>query len=227
MVFFYYHSFVEPQVKTTENHTRECHKVQNNNNILGVPVSPEELKIRSDIEMEIEKDLEEEIKESIYHLALRLHRIYKQRKERNNAKEASEYGNQLDNRRSTRALSEVNISIRMEGGTKVEIKEVNKEVAKRGCPRSPYRTQNVKEVNAFGAKNKKFDWVKTLRAGSSPVVAVNRSNFSSKSKHNTDPNYVFSNCKLDRARGKNVGSPWQAKRGASGDKKLLQLGWKV
>lgn len=184
--------------------------MKNNNNILGVHVSTEELKIRSELEMEIERDLEEEIKESIYHLALKLHRIYQQRKERN-TKEASE----------RRALSEVNISIRMEGGTKIEIKEVNKEVAERGYPRNTSRPENVKEVNALSGN--KFDWVKTLRAGSGPV-SVNRSIGSLKHKDrilSIDPK-VFSS-----ARGKNAGSYEQGIRNASVYNKLLQLGWKV
>ncbi|XP_057443629.1 uncharacterized protein LOC130735747 [Lotus japonicus] len=162
-----------------------------NNNILGAIISEEELKIRSELGMKIERDLEEEIKEGIYNLALRLHRILQQRKERD-AKEASE----LDNR--TRALSEVKINIRMEGETKIEIKEVSKEPAEKGChsPQGCRPKNNVKAV-------KKVDWEKTLRAGSS-LVSVNRSCVSSKHK--------------DRVlRGKN----------ARGEKKLLHLGWKV
>ncbi|KAJ1399531.1 hypothetical protein SESBI_30294 [Sesbania bispinosa] len=190
------------KVKAIENHTRERRDMQNKN----IPVSAEEVKIRSELGMKIERDLEEEIKEGIYHLALRLHRIFQQRKERD-VKEASEPGN---NRSST--LSEVNISIRMEGGTKIEIKEVNKERGEKGycpCPPRTYKPKNnVKEV-------RKFDWAKSLRKGSSPV-AVNRS-------------YVSSKHKEDRMlKGKNnAGSFGQANKNASADKKLLQLGWKV
>ncbi|KAK7252421.1 hypothetical protein RIF29_36347 [Crotalaria pallida] len=204
------------QVKTTENHTRGHHEVKNNNITLGVQVSAEELKIRSELEIEIERLLEEEIKESIYHLALKLHQIYQQRKERK-TKEATE----------SKALSEVNISIRMEGGTKIEIKEVNKEVTERGYSRSNSRPENVK---AFSG-NKYFDWVKTLRGGSSPV-SVNRSNGSLKRKHrnrklSTVPN-VFPNCiKLDGTRGKNAGLSLQRKQNASVDNKQLQSEWKV
>lgn len=175
--------------------------MQSNKSILGVPVpvSAEELKIRSELGMKIERDLEEEIKEGIYHLALRLHRILQQRKERDiaNKLEASSScgnNNKVDNNNRSRGLCEVNISIRMEGGTKIEIKEVNKlEAGESNCrvPKQMY----VKK------RGKKFEWEKSLRAGSSPV-SVNRSCVSS-SKH-----------KL----GKNV---------ASADKKLLQLGWKV
>nr|KYP66310.1 hypothetical protein KK1_012598 [Cajanus cajan] len=171
--------------------------------------------------MEIERDLEEEIKESIYHLALRLHRIYQQRKERS-AKEASKLGNNRG-----RALSEVNICIRMEGATKVEIREVNKEGAEKGCSYYPqkYRPQNVKKV-------KEVDWVRTLRAGSSPVCGSRSSScVSSKQKEkklSTDPN-GFSNRKIHGGRGrKSAGSSGLVvKRNASVDKKILRLGWKV
>ena len=65
----------------TENRKWESDYVKKKNcNILAVPISEEELKIRSELGMEIERDLEEEIKEGIYHLALRLHRIYIRRK---------------------------------------------------------------------------------------------------------------------------------------------------
>ncbi|KAF1875043.1 hypothetical protein Lal_00007659, partial [Lupinus albus] len=194
-------------VKTTEDHTREpCYKVKND--IVGVDVSIEELKIKSELEIEIEKYLEEEIEESIYHLGLKLHRIYQHRKERKN-KEASK----------SKAISEVNLSIKMEGGTKNEIKEINKEVADKGYSRSNSRPENVKVKNAF--RNNEFDWVKNLRGGSRPV-SVNMLSCRLKCK-NTDPN-VLSKCnKLVSAREKKTG---QGKRSVSVEKKL-QLGWKV
>ncbi|KAG5059214.1 hypothetical protein JHK87_000243 [Glycine soja] len=207
-------STLDSQKQKTENGKRDCHYVKNNWNILAVPISAEELKIRSELGMEIERDLEEEIKEGIYHLALRLHRIYQQKKERS-AKEACELYN-----KQARAVSEVNISIRMEGATKVEIKEINKEAAEKDSRNS--RPQNVKEV-------KKVDWVKTLRAGSSPVCATRSSCVSSKNKNKklgTDPN-VFSNWKIHGGRGKNAGSTELVKQNASVDKKILQLVWKV
>ncbi|KAH1058628.1 hypothetical protein GYH30_002955 [Glycine max] len=209
------------QKEKTENRKRESDYVKKKNcNILAVPISEEELKIRSELGMEIERDLEEEIKEGIYHLALRLHRIYQERKERS-TKEACE----LDNDYQARAVSEVNISIRMEGATKVEIKEINKEEAEKGCAYSRNsRPQNVKEV-------KKVDWVKTLRAGSSPVCARRSSCVSSKNKDikklGTDDPNVFSNWKIHGGRGKNAGSTGLVKRNASVDKKILQLVWKV
>ncbi|XP_022643298.1 uncharacterized protein LOC111242776 [Vigna radiata var. radiata] len=149
-----------------------------------VGISAEELKIRSELGMEIENGLEKEIKESIYHLALGLHRIYQEKKERS-AKETFE-------------LTEVNVSIRMEGRTEVEIREV----------------KNVKKV----------DWVKTLRRGSSPVCDSRFSNVSSKPKGkklSTDPN------SLSNRSGKKGCSFGQVKQNASVDKKILQLRWKV
>ncbi|KAI4328149.1 hypothetical protein L6164_020530 [Bauhinia variegata] len=139
-------------------------KVQKNH-ILGAHGSAEELKIRGEMEKEIERDLEEEIKEGIYQHALRLHRLYQHQKERN-AKEASESGDEQDNR--SRALSEVIISIRMEGGTKIEIKEEKKEANGRVHPRNS-RIEKVKNVPA-----KKFDWAKTLRSDSGPVAQSSR-----------------------------------------------------
>ncbi|CAL0314105.1 unnamed protein product [Lupinus luteus] len=198
-------------VKITKDQTREPHyKVKNN--ILGADVSIEELKIKNELEIEIERYLEEEIKESIYHLALKLHQIYQQRKERKN-KEASK----------SKALSEVNISIRIEGGTNIEIKDINKEVAERGYSRSTSRPKNVKVANAF--RNNKFDWVKNLGGGPRPV-SVNMLSCRLKSKNrilSTDPN-VFSKCnKVVSASGKKT---WQGKRSVSVEKKL-QLGWRV
>ena len=93
----------------------------------------------------------------------------------------------------------------------------------KGCAYSRNsRPQNVKEV-------KKVDWVKTLRAGSSPVCATRSSCVSSKNKNKklgTDPN-VFSNWKIHGGRGKNAGSTELVKQNASVDKKILQLVWKV
>ncbi|XP_050207013.1 uncharacterized protein LOC126656478 [Mercurialis annua] len=102
-------------------------------------MSEKEVEIRGELEMDIERDLEQEIKDGIYHLALRLHRLHHHQEKRN------------------KIVSEVNISIKMEGGTKIEIKETKKELnphdhqekAKAGRPRT--------------AKSDKFDWEKSLR----------------------------------------------------------------
>ncbi|WVZ11907.1 hypothetical protein V8G54_016437 [Vigna mungo] len=203
-------STLNSRKEKTDSPKRECRE-----KCSMVPISAEELKIRSEVGMEIENELEKEIKEGIYHLALGLHRIYQERKERS-AKETFE----LDNNRA-RALTEVNISIRMEGRTEVEIREV-KNVKKGGSYQRNSWPKNVKEV-------KKVDWVKTLRGGSSPVCGSRLSNVSSKSKGkklSTEPNDL-SNWKIHAGSGKKAGSFGQVKQNASVDKKILQLGWKV
>ncbi|XP_058772262.1 uncharacterized protein LOC131646143 [Vicia villosa] len=127
-----------------------------NKNVSEIPISEEELKIRSELAMKIEKDLEEEIKEGIYNLARRLNRVFQQRKERE-AKEAA--FDKVNNK--TRALSKVIINIGIEGGAKIEIKEVNnKEAKERRCDFRPKKS--LKEV-------KEIDWERSLRRGSSPV----------------------------------------------------------
>ncbi|KAG5609124.1 hypothetical protein H5410_020405 [Solanum commersonii] len=80
-----------------------------------------EMKIRGELERDVERDLEDEIKEGICQLALRLHRLYKHQEERNTRKSIDDHGT------NTKALSEVNINIKMEGGKKIEIKETKKE----------------------------------------------------------------------------------------------------
>lgn len=70
--------------------------------------------------MEIERNLEAEFKDGIYNLALKLRRLYEQRREREESSDVSM-------RKSKRVL-EVNISIKMEGDTKIEITERKKEV---------------------------------------------------------------------------------------------------
>ena len=60
-------------------------------------MSKEEERIRDELEMEIERNLEGEFKDGIYNLALKLRRLYEQRRER-----------------EEQGVLEVNISIRME-----------------------------------------------------------------------------------------------------------------
>ncbi|KFK30401.1 hypothetical protein AALP_AA7G256300 [Arabis alpina] len=83
-------------------------------------LSKEEERIRDELEMEIERNLEGEFKDGIYNLALKLRRLYEQRREREESFDVSM-------RKSKRVL-EVNISIKMEGDTKIEITEGKKEV---------------------------------------------------------------------------------------------------
>ncbi|KAK8474306.1 hypothetical protein V6N13_145316 [Hibiscus sabdariffa] len=132
----------------------------------------EEWRIRGELETEIERDLEQEIKDGIYHLAFRLHRLYQHKRERN----------------SDITLSEVNISIKMEGGTRIEIKETKKDE-----PLRP-RTRSSRSKDVKGKSNaKRFDWAKSLRAGADPSILNRTSERSyqpkvSSNDHNTRRN---------------------------------------
>ncbi|GAB4847232.1 hypothetical protein Ancab_026273 [Ancistrocladus abbreviatus] len=131
----------------------------------GAQISEEELKIRNELEMDIEKDLEKEIKDGIYDLAHRLHRLYLTRKERN-AKRCSSL---KDTPKRNKAATEVNLSIKMEGGTSIEIKEIKKEARDREKLRSMIRdfsAEKNKQLQGGGLPPKRFDWVKSLRSGS-------------------------------------------------------------
>ncbi|XP_027180133.1 uncharacterized protein LOC113778829 [Coffea eugenioides] len=128
-------------------------------------MSAEELKIRGELEMDVERELEEEIKEGICHLAFRLQRLYQQQKERN-AKELSKLGikGHQQGNASSKILSEVNINIRMEGGTKIEIKEIKKQPG--GNRMSTLKSESTVRGGIRPATDsaKKFDWAKSLRS---------------------------------------------------------------
>ncbi|KAL5714324.1 hypothetical protein ACHQM5_016303 [Ranunculus cassubicifolius] len=109
-------------------------------------ISNEELKIRRELEIEIENNLEEEIKQGIWDLALRLHRLYQHKKERI-ARELSTY--RFDDRNTI--FRGMHIMIRVEGGSKVEIKEIEKE--KRQLPK----------ISLLKA-GREIDWVRSLRS---------------------------------------------------------------
>lgn len=128
----------------------------------------DELKIRQELEREIERDLEEELKEGIYHFAVRLHRLYQQQKERNDARE---YGaKRAKEEKMKKAFSEININIKMKGGTKIEIKETklkaktqerSKNTSGSQSSRSDYNMmQSMKVIKS----KKNIDWVNTLRS---------------------------------------------------------------
>ncbi|KAG6666656.1 hypothetical protein CIPAW_01G047400 [Carya illinoinensis] len=176
---------------------------------LRTAMSEEELKIRSELEMEIERDLEEEIKDGIYHHALRLHRL-----------------------KNSQTLLEVNISIRMEGGTKIEIKETKKEAhdhhQEKGRPRTS-RSENMQPFQPV-SNGKKLDWVRSLRFNAGPV-AIDRS-----SKHGSlhqpktpSNNRCCYDLNLDLKNARRICTAsvlGQPKVRASVDNKVLELGWK-
>ncbi|KAF5195362.1 Ubiquitin carboxyl-terminal hydrolase, partial [Thalictrum thalictroides] len=120
-----------------------------------INMSKEELKIRSELEMDIESDLEAEIKDGICHLALKLHRLYQHQRERI-ARELSTNGSQSGRKKSV-LLTEMNILMRMEGGSKVEINEMKKQKDQ------PKPFPRYKQGKTFQI-GKEFNWVRTLRS---------------------------------------------------------------
>ncbi|PSS21486.1 Cysteine proteinase [Actinidia chinensis var. chinensis] len=162
-------------------------------------MSAEELKIRKELEMDVERDLEAEIKDGIYHLALRLHRLYQHQKKK--------------------TLLEVNISIRMEGGTKIEIKEIKKEAREDGyLPASKSKsTQGMVGLNA-----KKFDWVQSLRSKAHPFTINKKNESTHKAKSISYEHGLNENHKLGHVIRRNCTS--SSRQDKSVGNKLLELG---
>ncbi|KDP29746.1 hypothetical protein JCGZ_18681 [Jatropha curcas] len=178
-------------------------------------MSTEELKIRGELEMDIENDLEQELKDGIYHLALRLHRLYQQQKERNK-RETSESHQE----RSNKILSEINISIKLEGGTKIEIKETKKEAShQKGINNRP-RTAKSDQVFQGLLDSKKFDWERSLRSSGSVPIPIN--------KRKTISNYSASHYNPYNARRNLTSAAGLRKGNHANDEnnKVLELGWK-
>ncbi|KAL8251590.1 hypothetical protein R6Q59_035283 [Mikania micrantha] len=129
-----------------------------------------EVNIFRELEKDVERDLEEEIKDGIYHLALRLHRLYQHQKERTSKiyeTALSEANTKEQEAAKNKILSELNINIRMENGTKIEIKETKDGITQVSPRRRRSTTVNV--TRATGPWNKKkFNWESTLR--SDPII---------------------------------------------------------
>ncbi|WOG84480.1 hypothetical protein DCAR_0103663 [Daucus carota subsp. sativus] len=133
-------------------------------------MSAEEQRIRRELEMDVEKELAAEIKGEICNLSLRLIQLYQQQKER----EDREFS-------QNKAPSEAKINIKVEGGTKVEIEETEKNVRKICAkPKSSKAETYVPKTSILSKEitrrqisdsRKKFDWVKTLRSGTSSVAS--------------------------------------------------------
>lgn len=158
-----------------------------------------EMKIRGELERDVERDLEDEIKEGICQLALRLHRLYKHQEERN-TKDLSidDHGTREDTRgTNTKALSEVNINIKMEGGTKIEIKEIKKEARR---SRFNKVSSNVKRM--ITTRPPKFDWTQSLRSGPTPVTGYNKIDTSKKQIKNIVNKNDQHNVKASKVMGK-------------------------
>ncbi|XP_009801508.1 uncharacterized protein [Nicotiana sylvestris] len=130
-----------------------------------------EMKIRGELERDVERDLEDEIKEGICQLALRLHRLYLHQEERNTKKSANDLGaTDGTHGTNTKALSEVNINIKMEGGTKIEIKEIKKKAR-----RSSSNLRSSKAAsNVMFTRPPKFDWTQSLRSEPTSVTGYTK-----------------------------------------------------
>ncbi|XP_039168776.1 uncharacterized protein LOC104445952 [Eucalyptus grandis] len=142
----------------------------------GLLLSDKESRIRGELELDVERDLEEEIKDAIYRLALQLHRLYRHKKERLSRASQSAHCAGTERRGvEEKPISEVNISIKMEGGTKVEITETKREAARdkpRPRPASATPNSNCRIPNSKNGtsvpRGKKFDWARSLRSGGGP-----------------------------------------------------------
>ncbi|KAI3725696.1 hypothetical protein L1987_65488 [Smallanthus sonchifolius] len=132
-------------------------------------MSTDELNIFRELEKDVERDLEEEIKDGIYHLALRLHRLYQHQKERYSG-ESSEPHTKEQQHAKNKILSELNINIRMENGTKIEIKETKNGIT-HVSPRHPRSSTSTNIKKPAPAIRKKFNWESTLR--SEPLINKN------------------------------------------------------
>ncbi|XP_038695377.1 uncharacterized protein LOC119992647 [Tripterygium wilfordii] len=150
------------QIETNENDQVREQGLKRGNHMFTF-MSKEELKIRNELQKDIERDLEEEIKDEIYHMALKLHRLYAGR---------------IASKNQQGRLSHLSISIRLDGGTKIEIKETKKQAVNSNPRSSKSNNPQTMPVNA-----KKFDWEKSLRSGKyNPVIINKRSERSSRVK---------------------------------------------
>ncbi|GFP92512.1 hypothetical protein PHJA_001395400 [Phtheirospermum japonicum] len=141
-------------------------------------MSIEESKILKDLERDVENNLEEEIKEEIYHLALKLHRLYQHQKQRILNQSSSDHQN-VQRNAMKKMLSEVNINIKLEGGTTIRINEIRKEARGNDHLTSVIsaRSKRAQIVKGKAAgpipRPIKFDWSRTLRSEASNAMIVN------------------------------------------------------
>lgn len=180
-------------------------------------MSSGEARIRGEMEMDVERELEEEIKEGICHLALRLHRLYQQQNERDARELPKSAARGTENRsqgttKNSKILSEISINIKMEGGTKIEIKEIKKEARENRHLRNPKFDQMIHAQRLKPCpppSTKKFDWVRSLRSGPSAKIDGNRRQSrlinSGSAKTNASQQHIKVNKEVDN--------------------KMLELGW--
>ncbi|GER47146.1 tetratricopeptide repeat protein [Striga asiatica] len=132
-------------------------------------MSVDELKIREELEIDVESNLEGEIKEEIYHLALKLHRLYQHQKQKTLLMNQSSHDHENNARK--KMLTEVNINIKLEGGTTIRINEIKKEGRGGGLA----RIAKGKGLGLGPNRNRraKFDWAGSLRSKESSEMIVN------------------------------------------------------
>ncbi|KAF8404680.1 hypothetical protein HHK36_009568 [Tetracentron sinense] len=183
-------------------------------------MSNEEWKIRGEQEKDTERDLEEEIKDGICRLALRLHRLYQHQKEKN-ARESSTHGTKNRAGVMNEGFSEVNITIGMEGGSKIELIEIKKEAREKG------RTAKSEDKQGeLSLGSKKFDWVRTLRSGTSPVMINKKHDISHRARLLRNDPTVYPNLKLKDRRNSASASRQYKRNVCVENSKLLELGWR-
>ncbi|KAL5992624.1 hypothetical protein ACLOJK_013543 [Asimina triloba] len=189
-----------------------------------VPMSGEELKVRNELEIEVEKDLEEEIKDGICRLALRLHRLYQHQKEIRGPGFSSMNGNKNQTNAFVGVVTEVNISIRIEADSKMEVSESNKEISnQRRIEKVKVEGEHGKRLKMGVSSCKEFDWVRTLRSsGSSSSVAIAKKN-NKGSRQDSES----SSCRAisQRGRNRNFINEWDERK--KREMKLLESGWRT
>ncbi|KAI3990022.1 hypothetical protein MKX01_033486 [Papaver californicum] len=128
-------------------------------------MSKEEMEIRIELEREIEDDLQQEIENGMHNLALRLHQLYKHRRERN----ISPFGGSKI-KIAKFSNSGMSIRINTEEEPIINVKEIkNRNLSKVPRSKNSCEDQKIKQFHNRNMKN--FDWVNTLR--SSPSKARN------------------------------------------------------
>ncbi|ERN02918.1 hypothetical protein AMTRI_Chr04g250030 [Amborella trichopoda] len=132
-------------------------------------VSEEEAKIRDELEIDIERDLEAEIKDDIWQLALRLNQLYRKQSDRISTQLVDSIPHVLL-KEKTPVFSEVELIIKMIGGSTVEMIERKKEVShlSSGVNHNNCRPKNkvdTKPRTTAISSERNFDWAKSLRKG--------------------------------------------------------------
>ncbi|KAI3928665.1 hypothetical protein MKW98_024266 [Papaver atlanticum] len=128
-------------------------------------MSKEEMEIRMELEREIENDLQQEIENGMHNLALRLHQLYKHRRERN---VTSFEGSKI--KIAMFSNSGMSLRINLEEEPPNNVKEMeNRNLDK--VPRAKNYCKDEKSKHFHNRNMKNFDSVNTLR--SSPSKARN------------------------------------------------------